>query len=86
MYTNSVANAYLFPFRGLEGAGEGGRSWPSRSSLATALPKAFAERDEPGSKSWPGFSGGKSDILNGNSLPLGRRDDRCFVPQSERLH
>ncbi len=83
MYTNSVARAYLFPFRGLEGAGEGGRSWPSRSNLGTALPKAFAERDELGSKSWSGFSGVKSDILKGNTLPPGRRDDRCSVPRSE---
>ena len=83
MYTNSVARAYLFPFRGLEGAGEGGRSWPSRSNLATALPKAFPERDELGSNSWSGFSGGESDILNGNKIPPGRPEDRCFVPRSE---
>ena len=82
MYTNSVARAYLFPFRGLEGVGEGGKSWPSRSNLTMALPKAFAERDELGSKSWSGFSG-RSDILKGNTLPAGRPEDRCFVPRSE---
>lgn len=39
MYTNSVASAYLFPLRGLEGAGEGGKSCPSRSILEKALPR-----------------------------------------------
>ena len=29
--TNSVASAYFFPFRGLDGAGDGGRLCPSRS-------------------------------------------------------
>ena len=86
MYTNSVASAYLFPFRGLEGAGEGGRSWPSRSNLGIALPKAFAERDELPSKSSSGFSGAKPDIFKSNSLEPGRRDDRCFVPRSESLY
>jgi hypothetical protein len=38
VYTNSVAKAYRRrPFEGLEGAGEGGMSWPSRSTLATIL-------------------------------------------------
>ena len=83
MYTNSVARAYLFPLRGLEGVGEGGRSWPSRSNLGIALPKASADRDELGSKSWPGFLGGKPDILRGNTLPPGLRDHRRFVPRSE---
>ena len=86
MYTNSVASAYLFPFRGLEGVGEGGRSWPSRSNLGTALPKAVAERDELPPKSSSGFSGAKPDILKLLSLTPGRRDDRCFVPWSESLY
>lgn len=85
VYTSSVARAYLFPFRGLEGVGEGGRSWPSRSSLETALPKAFAERDELASESWSGFSGTKPVMLKSNSLPPGRRDVYCFVPRSESL-
>src|ERR1700761_4376495 len=41
VYTNSVARAYLRPFDGLEGAGEGGRSWPSRSMCFKALPTPF---------------------------------------------
>lgn len=63
MKTNSVARAYLLPLRGLEGAGEGGRSCPSRSILENALPSDLAVRDELGAKSWPGRSGTGSDIL-----------------------
>jgi hypothetical protein len=36
-YTNSVARAYFLPLRGVLGAGEGGRSWPSRSRGAGPL-------------------------------------------------
>ena len=39
--TSSVAKAYFLPFRGLEGAGEGGRSWPSKSSFEKAFPRPF---------------------------------------------
>lgn len=39
MYTSSVANAYFLPLRGVEGAGEGGRSCPSRSTFENALPR-----------------------------------------------
>ena len=41
VYTNSVARAYWRPLRGLDGAGDGGRSWPSRSTFRRALFKAF---------------------------------------------
>ena len=34
------------PFRGLEGAGEGGRSWPSRSIFEKALVKGLPFEDE----------------------------------------
>jgi hypothetical protein len=37
-YTSSVIKAYFLPLRGVLGAGEGGRSWPSRSSAEGALP------------------------------------------------
>jgi hypothetical protein len=37
-----VASAYRLPFLGLDGAGEGGRSWPSRSTWAKALARTFA--------------------------------------------
>jgi hypothetical protein len=37
-YTSSVIKAYFLPLRGVLGAGEGGRSWPSRSSARGALP------------------------------------------------
>jgi hypothetical protein len=37
-YTSSVIKAYFRPLRGVLGAGEGGRSWPSRSSAVGALP------------------------------------------------
>ena len=42
VYTNSVARAYFLPFRGLEGAGEGGKSCPSRSILRKAFPKPLS--------------------------------------------
>lgn len=37
MKTNSVAKAYFLPLRGLEGAGDGGKSCPSKSILEKAL-------------------------------------------------
>ena len=37
MKTNSVAKAYFLPLRGLEGAGEGGRSCPAKSIFEKAL-------------------------------------------------
>lgn len=33
---------YCLPDLGLDGAGEGGRSWPSRSTCARALPRALS--------------------------------------------
>jgi hypothetical protein len=36
-YTSSVISAYFLPLRGVLGAGEGGRLWPSRSRAAGAL-------------------------------------------------
>ena len=42
VYTSSVARAYCRPFLGLEGAGEGGKSWPSRSRFVTALWRALS--------------------------------------------
>ena len=39
MYTSSVARAYLRPFRGLDGAGEGGKLCPSRSNFEKAFEK-----------------------------------------------
>lgn len=38
VYTNSVINAYFLPLRGVLGAGEGGRSWPSMSCGINAFP------------------------------------------------
>lgn len=46
MYTNSVANAYFLPLRGLEGAGEGGRLWPSKSIFEKACPRDLGPEDE----------------------------------------
>lgn len=37
MKTISVARAYFLPVWGLDGAGDGGRSWPSKSMCAKAL-------------------------------------------------
>lgn len=37
-----MAIEYCLPDLGLDGAGEGGRSWPSRSTCAKALPRAFS--------------------------------------------
>jgi len=41
-YTSCVAIEYCRPDLGLDGAGEGGKSWPSRSTCANALPRAFS--------------------------------------------
>lgn len=45
-----MARAYFLPLLGLEGAGEGGRAWPSISSrwatLVNALGPAAAEEEE----------------------------------------
>ncbi len=46
MKTNSVAKAYFLPVRGLEGAGEGGKSCPSKSILAKALFKDVPFEEE----------------------------------------
>jgi hypothetical protein len=35
--TSSVARAYFLPFLGVDGAGDGGKSCPSRSKCATVL-------------------------------------------------
>ena len=56
---------YWRPFRGLDGAGEGGRSWPSRSTCEKALLIAESlgfcsgvdeepESDIVGEQLWPG--------------------------------
>jgi len=42
VYTNSVANAYLLPLCGLDGAGEGGKSWPSRSTFCNTFAKPLS--------------------------------------------
>ena len=63
VYTNSVAKAYLLPFRGLEGAGEGGRSCPSRSMFEKALPRDFAFWGELGGTFAPELLGPEPDIL-----------------------
>lgn len=46
MKTNSVAKAYFLPLRGLEGAGEGGKLWPSKSILEKALFKDLPFEEE----------------------------------------
>ena len=63
MYTNSVAIAYRFPLRGLEGAGEGGKSWPSKSTLENAFPKDFTGPEDVDSELPLGEYGGDFDIL-----------------------
>jgi len=40
--TSCVAMEYCLPDLGLDGAGEGGRSCPSRSTCARALPRALS--------------------------------------------
>jgi len=62
VYTSSVARAYLLPLRGLDGAGEGGRSWPSKSTLENALPRLFAVAKELDPASSPGRSGAVPDM------------------------
>ena len=62
VYTNSVAKAYLLPFRGLEGAGDGGRSCPSKSILEKALPRDLVDCEDASAGSPPGGSGAKPDI------------------------
>ena len=52
------------PLRGLEGAGDGGRSCPSKSILETALPRDFVDCENPSAGSPPGRSDVKLDILN----------------------
>lgn len=51
------------PFRGLEGAGDGGRSCPSRSIVEKALPKDFADGEEFSAWSAPGWPGAEPDML-----------------------
>lgn len=46
VYTSSVARAYFLPFVGVEGAGEGGRSFPERSSFANAAPSTDLSRGD----------------------------------------
>lgn len=41
VYTNSVARAYRRPVRGLDGAGDGGRLCPSRSTCGKAFFSTF---------------------------------------------
>ena len=47
MKTNSVARAYFLPLCGDDGAGDGGRSWPSRSMRANALPREDLPSEGP---------------------------------------
>jgi hypothetical protein len=47
VYTSSVAIAYFRPLRGLEGAGEGGKLWPSKSSFEKAFPMPLELPDGP---------------------------------------
>lgn len=63
VYTNSVAKAYLLPFRGLEGAGDGGRSCPSKSILEKALPRYLVDCEGSSFGSPPGRSGANPDML-----------------------
>jgi hypothetical protein len=42
VYTSSVMRAYFLPLRGVLGAGDGGRSWPSMSCVLSALLVALA--------------------------------------------
>ena len=62
--TNSVAKAYLLPVRGLDGAGDGGRSCPSISILEKALPRCLVDCEDSSPGSPPGRSGAKPDILS----------------------
>lgn len=64
VYTNSVAKAYLLPFRGLEGAGDGGRSCPSKSILEKALPKSLVGCEDSSIGAPPGRFGAKPDMLD----------------------
>jgi len=42
VYTSSVAKAYFLPLRGLDEAGVGGKSWPSKSMSWRALPSPLS--------------------------------------------
>lgn len=61
-----MARAYFLPLRGLEGAGEGGRSWPSRSMCCRRLLIGFvsSEGAEP-------FGPGGVDITAAGSARCG---------------
>lgn len=79
VYTNSVAKAYLFPFRGLEGAGDGGRSCPSKSTLEKALPRDLVDCEDPSAVSRPGRSDAKPVMLKD---VIGAFVDRLEFPQT----
>lgn len=49
--TSSVAKAYFLPLRGLEGAGEGGRSCPSRSIFENGFKIGSFPEEEAGGPS-----------------------------------
>ena len=68
--TSSVAKAYLLPFRGLEGAGDGGRLCPSKSILEQALPRDLADCEEPSPGSVHGRSSPVPDISKKIGLSL----------------
>lgn len=51
MKTSSVAKAYFLPLRGLEGAGDGGRSCPSRSIFENGFEVGKFPEEEGGSSS-----------------------------------
>src|SRR2546426_814289 len=56
VYTSSVIRAYFLPPRGVLGAGEGGKSWPSMSCEVKAFPVPLSFALEP-----PGA--GASDMI-----------------------
>ena len=58
-----MANAYLLPLRGLDGAGEGGKSCPSRSIFATPCPITVAFFDDEDTTA-PGGGTSEADIAN----------------------
>ena len=77
VYTNSVARAYLLPLRGLDGAGEGGRSWPSISIPEKALPNDLALLVALCTELSPGSLGAEVDILSVFNVWVGQCN-RCI--------
>lgn len=62
VYTNSVARAYLLPALGLDGAGDGGRSCPARSTCGNAFFTALPSFPAVAAAVAPGGGGPDSDI------------------------